>query len=73
MGQQAQFQISSMMKQAIRLVITVENAEEHKQMVGGSRKVFASRNSLRNQVRIRGEDRIYNCGSSNIHSRQGDQ
>jgi hypothetical protein len=37
-GQQVQFQMPSTMEQAVRLALTVENAEKHKQMVGGSRK-----------------------------------
>jgi hypothetical protein len=33
-----------MMEQAVRLVVIVENAEKHKHMVGGLRKMFASGN-----------------------------
>ena len=41
--QLVQFQMPSTMEQAVKLAVTVENAEEHKQMVAGSRKVFANR------------------------------
>ena len=45
-GQQVQFQMPSTMEQAVRLAVTVENAEKHKQMVGGSRKVFANKKEI---------------------------
>jgi hypothetical protein len=41
-GQQTQYQMPGTMEQAVRLAVT-DNAEKHKQMVGGLRKVFASR------------------------------
>ena len=42
-GEEVQFQMPSKMEEAVRLAVTVENAEKHKQMVGGSKKVFANR------------------------------
>jgi hypothetical protein len=42
-GQQVQFQMPSTMEQAVRLAVTVENAERHRQMRDGPRKVFTAR------------------------------
>ena len=46
MGQQVQFQMPSAMEQAVKLAVTVENVEKHKQMVWGSRKVFANKKEM---------------------------
>ena len=43
-GQQVQFQMSSTMEQVVKVAVTLKNVDKHKQMVGGSRKVFANRN-----------------------------
>jgi hypothetical protein len=62
-GQQVQFQMPGMMEQAVKLVVTVENAEKHKQMVGGLRKVFASRNRAHiTKGRFRGKGRFMIVG-----------
>jgi len=45
-GQQVQFQMPTSMEQAVKLAVTVENVEKHRQMVGGSRKVFANRKEI---------------------------
>ena len=45
-GQQVQFQMPCTMEQAVKLAVTVENVEKHKQMVAGSRKVFANRKEI---------------------------
>jgi len=45
-GQQVQFQTPSTMEQAVKLAITVENVEKHKQVVRGSRKVFANKKDI---------------------------
>jgi hypothetical protein len=42
-GQQVQFQMPSTMEQAVRLAVTVENAERHRQMKDGPRKIFTTR------------------------------
>jgi hypothetical protein len=36
----------TIMKQAVKLAVTVENVEKHKQMVGGSKKVFGNRKEI---------------------------
>jgi len=45
-GQQVQFQMSSAVGQAVKLAVTVENVEKHKQMVAGSRKVSTNRKEI---------------------------
>jgi hypothetical protein len=45
-GQQVQFQMPGIMEQAVRLAITVENAEKHKQLTGGAKKVFANKREI---------------------------
>lgn len=45
-GQQVQFQMPSTLEQAVKLAVTVENVEKHKQIVAGSRKVFANRKEI---------------------------
>ena len=45
-GQQIQIQMPSTMEQAVKLAVIVENVEKHKQMVVGSRKVFANRKEI---------------------------
>ena len=45
-GQQVQFQMPTSMEQVVKLAVTVENVEKHRQMVGGSRKVFANRKEI---------------------------
>lgn len=63
MGQQVQFQMPGMVEQTVRLVVTVENAEKHKQMVGSLRKVFASRNRAHvTKGRFRGKVRVIIVG-----------
>jgi hypothetical protein len=42
-GQQVQFQMPSTMEQAVRLDVTIESVEKHKQLTDGSRKIFAAR------------------------------
>jgi hypothetical protein len=42
-GQQVQFQMPSTMEQAVRLPVTVENTEKHRQPTGGARKAFATK------------------------------
>jgi hypothetical protein len=42
-GQQVQFQMPSTMEQAVRLSVTVENVEKHKQLTEGNKKIFAAR------------------------------
>jgi hypothetical protein len=37
----------STLEKAVKLAVTGENVEEHKQMVGGSRKVFANKKGIR--------------------------
>jgi hypothetical protein len=49
----------SRMEQAVRLAVTVENAEKHKQIVGGSRKVFASKKEFQS----------YRCNQSGLYAR----
>jgi hypothetical protein len=57
--QQVQFQMPGMVEQTVRLVVTVENAKKHKQMVGSLRKVFASRNrACVTKGRFRGKVRV---------------
>jgi hypothetical protein len=52
-----------MMEQAVKLVVTVENVEKHKQMVGGLRRVFASRNRAHiTKGRFRGTARVMIVG-----------
>jgi hypothetical protein len=41
-GQQVQFQMPSTMEQAVRLAVTVENVEEHRQLTEGTKKIFAA-------------------------------
>lgn len=45
-GQQVQFQMPTTMEQAVCLAVTVENTEKHKQMVGGSKRIFATRREI---------------------------
>jgi hypothetical protein len=45
-GQQVQCQMPTTMEQAVRLAITVENAEKHKQITGGSKRVFAMKSEV---------------------------
>ena len=45
-GQQVQFQMHSTMEEAVKLAVTVENVEKHKEMVGGSRKVFTNKEEI---------------------------
>jgi hypothetical protein len=45
-GQQVQFQMPTSVEQAVKLAVTVENVEKHRQMVGVSRKVFANRKEI---------------------------
>jgi hypothetical protein len=45
-GQQVQFQMPSTMEQAIKLAVTIENVEKHKQLKEGPRKVFAARKDV---------------------------
>jgi hypothetical protein len=45
-GQQVQFQMPSTMEQAVRLTVTVENVEKHKQLTEGPRKIFAARKDV---------------------------
>jgi hypothetical protein len=42
-GQHVQFQMPSSMEQAVRLAVTIENAERHRQMREGPRKIFTAR------------------------------
>jgi hypothetical protein len=42
-GEQVEFQMPSTMEQAVRLAVTVENAERHRQMRAGPRKIFTAR------------------------------
>jgi hypothetical protein len=42
-GQQVQYQMPATMDQAVKLAVTVENAERHKQLAGGARRVFANK------------------------------
>jgi hypothetical protein len=42
-GQQVQFQMPSTMEQAVRIAVTIENVEKHKQLTNGLRKIFAAR------------------------------
>ena len=55
-GEQVQFQMPSTMEQAVKLAVTVQNVEKHKQMVAGSRKVFANRKEIE----------CYRCNSRDI-------
>ena len=45
-GQQVQFQMPSTMEQAVRLAVTVENVEKHKQLTEGVKKVFTARSDV---------------------------
>jgi hypothetical protein len=62
-GQQVQFQMPSTMEQAVMLAVTVENVEKHKQMVGGSRKVFANGKEIE----------CYRCNQSGHYARDCQQ
>jgi hypothetical protein len=62
-GQQVQFQKPSTKEQAVKLAVTVENVEKHKQMVGGSRKVFANRKEIE----------CYRCNKSGHYARDCQQ
>jgi hypothetical protein len=42
-GQQVQFQMPSTMEQAVKLAVTVENVEKHKQLTEGTKKIFAAK------------------------------
>jgi hypothetical protein len=46
-GQQVQFQMPSTMEQAVRLAVTVENVEKHKQLTEGTKKIFAARRDVK--------------------------
>jgi hypothetical protein len=61
--EQVEFQMLSTMEEAVRLAVTVENAEKHKQMVVGSRKVFASKK----------EFECYRCNQSGLYARDCQQ
>jgi len=63
MEQQVQFRMPSTMEQAARLAVTDENAEKHKQIFGGSRKVFASKK----------EFEYYRCNQSGLYARDCQQ
>ena len=58
-GQQVQFQMPGTMEHAIKLAVTVENVDKHKQMVAGSRKVFANRKEIE----------CYRCNKSGHYAR----
>lgn len=45
-GQQVQFQMPATMEQAVRIAVTVENTEKHKNMAGGSKRVFTARREI---------------------------
>jgi hypothetical protein len=76
------------MEQAVKLAVTVENVEKHKQMVGGSRNVFANRKEIegytcnqsghyardfRQKQTSRNQGHSYNCGSPNRRDGQVNQ
>ena len=42
-GQQVEFEMPMKLEQAVKLAVTVENIQKHRQMVTGSRPVFANR------------------------------
>jgi hypothetical protein len=42
-GQQVKYQMPATMDQAVKLAVTVESAERHKQLLEGNKRVFASR------------------------------
>jgi hypothetical protein len=45
-GQQVQFQMPGTMEQAVRLAVTIENVQKHKQLMDGPRKIFAARRDV---------------------------
>jgi hypothetical protein len=45
-GQQVQFQMPSTMEQAMRLAVTVENVEKHRQLTEGTKQIFAARRDV---------------------------
>jgi len=55
----------STMEQAVRLAVTIENAEKHKQMEGGLRKVFASKKEFKCYTR--------RCNQSGLYARDYQQ
>ena len=83
MGQQVQFQMPNTMEEAVKLVVTVENVEKHKQMVRGSRKVSANKKEIEcyrcnqsghycqqkksSRNRRKIQGQSYNCGGPNSH------
>jgi len=82
-GQQVQFQMPNTMEEAVKLAVTVENVEKHKQMVRGSRKVFANKKEIEcyrcnqsghycqqkksSRNRRKIQGQSYNCGGPNSH------
>jgi hypothetical protein len=59
-GQQVQYQMPVTMDQAVKLAVTVENAEKHKQLAGGAKRVFANK----------GELQYSRCGQSGHSARE---
>jgi hypothetical protein len=45
-GTQVQFQMPSTMEQAVRLAVTVENVEKHRQLTDGAKKIFAAKREV---------------------------
>jgi hypothetical protein len=58
-GQQVQYQMPVTMDQAVKLAVTVENAERHKNLAGGARKIFANKEA----------PACYRCGQSGHYAR----
>jgi hypothetical protein len=44
--QQVQFQMPNTMEQAVKLAVTVESVEKHKQLTEGAEKIFAARRDV---------------------------
>jgi hypothetical protein len=45
-GTQGQFQMPSTMEQAVRLAVTVENVEKHRQLTDGAKKIFVAKREV---------------------------